>query len=114
MTRIALPSKYHNRVVTVDGYRFASRAEFRRYQELRALQVLGKIRDLRVQVPLRIEVNGMLVCTYVADFTYEEPWMLGAWATIVEDVKGYQTAVYRLKRKLVQAVLGVTIREVKA
>jgi hypothetical protein len=33
---------------------------------------------------------------------------------ITEDVKGARTAVYKLKRALMQAVHGITIRETQA
>lgn len=33
-------------------------------------------------------------------------------ARIVEDVKGFKTPVYRLKKKLVEALYGIQIREV--
>jgi hypothetical protein len=51
-------------------------------------------------------VNGVLVCTYVGDFDY---WENGEY--IVEDVKGFLTPVFKLKRKLVKALHGITIRE---
>ena len=33
---------------------------------------------------------------------------------IVEDVKGYRTEAYQLKKKLMRAVYGIEITEVKA
>ena len=55
-------------------------------------------------------INGVKVCTYIADFTYEE---LGG--VVVEDVKSEFTRkdpVYRLKNKLMKACHGIDIREV--
>ena len=71
------------------------------------LEKAGEVADIRTQVPFRIEVNGQLVCKYVADFTYRERAML-----VVEDAKGYRTPIYRLKAKLMLAANGIKIREV--
>jgi len=101
-TSPAIPSKYKNQ----RSKGFASKKEAKRYQELRMLNLAGKIADLQTQVPFRIEINGVLVCKYIADFTYRERAM-----QIVEDCKGYRTAIYRLKAKLMRAVHGITIRE---
>ena len=94
--------KYRNK--RTDG--FASKKEARRYQELALLEKAGKIALLKTQVPFSITVNGQLVCKYIADFTYREGAML-----VVEDVKGYRTAIYRLKAKLMRAANGITVRE---
>jgi hypothetical protein len=106
--------KYGNTPVTVDGRRFASKKEARRYGELKALQAAGRIINLRCQPRYKIVVHGQLVCTYVADFDYCEV-VGGRLAAVVEDVKSPATArkeVYRLKKRLMQVVLGVEVREV--
>jgi Protein of unknown function (DUF1064) len=100
-------SKYRNVPTVVGGIRVASKREARRWGELRLLERAGRISGLRRQVPFRLEINGQLVTTYVADFVYCE-----AGAEIVEDSKGVRTAVYKLKAKLMRAVYGVEIREV--
>lgn len=99
-------NKYGNRATVIDNIRFASRKEAARYSELKLLQQAGEISDLRWQVPMPITVNGMQVCVYVADFCYVENGRL-----VTEDVKGYHSQVYRLKRRLVKAALGINIRE---
>jgi hypothetical protein len=85
---------------------FASRKEEHRFDELALLEMAGRITDLRTQVTFKIEVNGFLICRYVADFVYVEEDQ-----TVVEDVKGFKTDVYKLKRKLMAAAHGVVIRE---
>lgn len=105
------PSKYGNRKVTdAEGNVHDSTKEFRRWQELQLRERAGEIRSLRRQVPFALVVGGVLVCTYVADFVYEH-----AAATIVEDCKSPPTrklAAYSIKRKLMQAIHGLQIREV--
>ena len=56
-------------------------------------------------------MNGALIATYVADFRYRAR----DGAVVVEDVKSEptKTPVYRLKAKLVAALHGVVISEVK-
>lgn len=99
--------KYRNvKQKTPDGT-FDSNREFDRWAQLRILERAGLISALKRQVPYPIEINGVKVCTYVADFVYIE---LGQ--KIVEDAKGMRTSTYILKRKLMQAVHNITIKEV--
>lgn len=88
---------------------FDSQREARRHAELMLLERAGKIRALTRQVKFDIFVNGMKVCAYKADFTYIDNEKN---QHIVEDVKGYATTVYRLKKKLMKAVFDITIQEV--
>lgn len=101
-------SKYRNIRTEIDGIRFDSRAEAVRYQELKLLEKAGKIRQLELQPKFVCYVNGEKVCTYRADFAYFTD--LGR---VVEDVKGVRTPVYKLKKKLVEALYpGVKIKEI--
>jgi hypothetical protein len=105
------PHKYKAEPATIDDITFASQAEARRYIELKWLKQHGKIRDLRLQKRYQIRVNGVLVTTYVADFVYID---LERDQEIVEDVKGFVTPVYKLKRKLMKVVHGIEIQEIPA
>ena len=96
-------SKYRN--VRTNG--FASKHEHDTFCKLKALENGGQIRDLRTQVSFPIEIGGELVCRYVADFVYREPH----GDVVVADAKGARTALYLLKRKLMRACHGITIRE---
>ena len=99
-------NKYGAVKTIVDGIKFHSKKEAARYEVLRDLAANGEIQDLKLQHSFRIEVNGTLVCRYIADFTY---WENGHW--IVEDVKGRLTDVYRLKKKLMKICLNIDILE---
>jgi hypothetical protein len=108
--------KYGNTRTVVDGITFPSKREANRYGELRVLEQVGGITDLERQVRFAIEVNGVKVCTYVADFQYREPLpdhlgVTGRSELVVEDCKGFRTPEYKLKAKLMRAVHGITIRE---
>jgi len=107
-------SKFHN--VKTDGE--ASKKQARRLFELRLMNEAGQIRGLARQVeyvllPKHVKECGELLerkISYVADFVYEEATASG-WKLVVEDVKGYATPGYVMKRKLMLAVHGIEIRE---
>ena len=93
----------------VDDITFASKAEAARYIELKALEAAGEINGLEIQPKFRCEIAGKQVCDYFADFAY-----FNSKRRVIEDVKGIETAVFRLKKKLVEALYpGVTIEVVK-
>jgi hypothetical protein len=99
-------NKYNAISTEVDGIRFQSRREAQRYVELRDAQARGEITGLERQVRYPIRVNDRHICAYLADFRY----LRGA-ETVVEDVKGYKTDVYKIKRKLVEALYSIKINE---
>jgi hypothetical protein len=104
-------TKYGAIRTEVDGITFASKAEARRYAELRLLLDAGAIYDLTLQPRFDLSVNGVKIGTYVADFRYVDG---ETHEILVEDVKGVRTPVYRLKAKLVKALYGITVQEVMA
>jgi hypothetical protein len=106
-------SKYKN--VRTRG--FASKREAARYDELKLLEKAGEICALQCQVKFPLQVEGKLICTYIADFCYRlknekfsnNEELVGE--LVVEDVKGVRTPIYRLKAKLMKAVYGIKILE---
>lgn len=84
-------SKYGNIPVKVDGRRFASKAEARRYLQLKNLQSKGKIANLVCQPRYPLD-DGKGAPVYIGDFRYT----IGD-RIIVEDVKGVETPVFRIK-----------------
>ena len=100
------PHKYGARATVVDGIKFASRKEADRYAELKLLERAGKVRELRCQVRYPLEVNGVLVTHYVADFVY---WDEDARRNVVEDTKGFVMDSFRIKAKLFYALTGIEI-----
>lgn len=102
-------SKYHNEPVTVDGYRFDSKAEAARYQELRLLEKAGYIANLRLQPQYLLQPaftnrlgNRERAIIYRADFAYQERMETGLWLEVVEDVKGVTIKDFLIKWKIVQ------------
>lgn len=108
-------TKYNNKKITVNGQVFDSKKEANRYKELRLMEKAGVIKNLSRQVkfvliPSQRDESGKVVereCSYKADFVYEEDGK-----TVVEDVKGFRTTEYIIKRKLMMWRYGIRIREV--
>lgn len=94
---------------------FASKREAERAVELALMEKAGKIDGLEFQVRYPINVNGVKICDYVADFRYlSVPYPYGdvnASVFVVEDSKGYRTKEYKLKHKLMKAVHGIEVLE---
>lgn len=109
-------SKYKNQKVIVDGHTFHSKKEARRYGELKLLARAGKIKDLELQpkfelIPtIRTDTETLERVSYYADFRYFD---LTKNCVVVEDVKGYKTSVYILKKKmLLHKYPDINFREV--
>lgn len=100
--------KYRNHPTVVDGVRFPSKKEATRYGQLRWLESVGEIRDLKLKTRYPIVIAGLKVCDYEDDFSYQEK----TGERVVEDAKGFRTPVYRLKKKLMRACHGIEIKEV--
>ena len=110
-------NKYRNKRI-IGGY--ASAKEARRAQALKLLERAGKIRHLREQVPFTLipsqrkpDGKAERPVVYFADFVYEEEpnGFHAPWPLVVEDVKGFRTPDYVIKRKLMLRVHGIAIRE---
>ena len=101
-------SKYNNKKITIDGIKFDSMREGARYEEIKLLHRLESDPKKR---PMTIDVQPVFILQecftdytgkkhraikYVADFkiVYEDG------RVEVEDVKGFLTSVYKLKRKM--------------
>ena len=99
-------NKYHARPTVVDGIKFASKAEARRYQGLQVLERDGKIRLLRCHPRFALipgftyQEKRIRPAYYEADFSYHENGQF-----VVEDVKGaIETPVFKLKWKLMKSL----------
>lgn len=113
---VNVKNKYHNR--KTKG--FDSAKEWRRNQELETLQRAGEISELNRQVPFVLMPSYTIAdettkqgfrtireIRYIADFTYR----LKDGTRIIEDVKGMQTDVFKLKRKLLERKIALGVIE---
>lgn len=107
-------SKYRAMKTVIDGIKFDSKKEAKRYIVLRELEKQGNIEKLMLQPRFLLQEgfrkNGKAYrkIEYVADFMYEQDGKL-----IIEDVKGIKTDVYKLKQKLFEKrYQNLTIKEI--
>jgi hypothetical protein len=100
--------KYGAQPVTINGIRFASKAEGARYRILILLEKAGQVTELKLQPRYPLVACGATIGHYQADFEY----FIGD-LRIVEDVKGFKTPLYRWKKKHFEAQYGLSIRETK-
>jgi hypothetical protein len=122
------PHKYRAVPTVIDGIRFASKKEAARYGQLKMLEKAGEIRNLTLQpvYPLfahtrtitqrgKLTYEAVKCGTYKADFRYEVQGLSASenerWHAVIEDVKGFKTPVYRLKKKWVEAQYGIKVLE---
>lgn len=110
-------NKYSNKKVKIDGMTFDSKKEYHRWIELKLLEKVGSIEDLRRQVkyvlvPSQKDDRGKIIereVSYIADFVYFDS---RASEYVVEDTKGFKTKDYIIKRKLLLHEYGIRIKEV--
>lgn len=95
-------SKYGSSKTELDGITFDSRREANRYAELKMMERGKAISGLQLQPVFELQEafvdnkgKKRRAITYKADFLYIEDGK-----TIVEDVKGMQTDVFKLKMKM--------------
>lgn len=122
-------TKYKSKKTVIDGITFDSKKEAMEYSRLKLLEEKGEIQNLQRQVkyvliPAQYLPTGEVYrqgknkgkpkmklaereCAYYADFVYQQNGKV-----IVEDTKGFRTADYKIKRKLMLYVHGIQIKEV--
>lgn len=106
-------SKYRNKGVRIDDHYFHSTAESVRYVQLKQLVADGVIEDLELQPQFPIIVNNIRCTKYIADFRYRVIDERGATIrVVVEDVKGFVTDIYKLKKQFVHAAYDFEIQEI--
>jgi hypothetical protein len=105
-------SKYGNLKTEYNGYVYMSKKEANFAQELdylkKATDPKERVVSFERQVPFQIEVNGKKICKYLCDFKV----LYKDGHTEIIDVKGVRTNIYTLKKKLVEAIHGIVIKEV--
>lgn len=99
--------KYNAKPVTIDGYRFASTGESRRYAELKLMERAKEISHLTLQPVFTIDINGCPICKVILDFSY----LNKEGIRIYEDVKSgpTNTALSKIKRKMVCAAYNINV-----
>lgn len=93
--------KYSAKAVEVDGMRFDSKKEAKRYVDLTRLRAAGVVSHFLRQVPFHLPGKTRFVCDFVVF------WSDGR--VTYEDVKGIQTETFRLKKRQVEELYPVEI-----
>ncbi len=96
-------NKFNARKVDLDGYKFDSAKEARRYQELLLLKMAGEVLSFGVHPSYQLIVNGRDIGRMTLDF--EVVWASGerTW----EDCKGgraTKTEAYSLRKRVWEAL----------
>ena len=111
-------TKYGNHKVTLDGIKFDSKAEARRWCELKILERAKEITELERQVMFVLapsvkydgEARAKPALRYVLDFQYfnqrTQKW-------VYEDVKGTVTEGFQIKRHLMKHVHNIDVKVVR-
>ena len=100
-------NKYGAKKTEYNGITFDSKAEAHRAYELDMLKHSGEVTKVEYQPSFDCIVNGKKICKYIADFkvTYADGHVE------YEDTKGFKTPVYKIKKKLVEALFDIEIIE---
>ena len=96
--------KFKVKPTELDGIKFASKKEGVRYLELKQLKELGKVTFFLRQTPFHLPGNIKYVCDFLVF------WEDGT--TTVEDVKGFKTPTYKAKKKMVESIYPIEIKEI--
>ena len=88
----------------LDGFKFASKKEGKRYEELKILQTNGDVIFFLRQIPFYLAPGTKYVCDF------QVFWKDGT--VTFEDVKGYKTSEYKTKKKMVEYKYPITIQEI--
>lgn len=112
-------SIYINKKVVIDGTKFDSKKEAKRYRDLLLMQRAGEISDLELQPKFKL-IDGVKFSgdkrakpdiRYFADFAYTDT---KTGQRIVEDVKSPVTKEkpsYKMKRHMMLAIHGIEVIE---
>ena len=109
--------KYKNKKPVVDGHKFDSQKEANYYKVLKMAKQSGDIEELELQPLIRLqdgfddkEGNHHRPINYKPDFRIV--WADGREEYV--DVKGYKTAIYKIKKKLLlKKYPDINFREVE-
>lgn len=103
-------NKFGAKRVELDGHVFDSKIEAKRYQDLKLVEKIGQLNDLKVHTRWPLSVGGILIGHYESDFDYSDS---AVDHRVVEDVKGCKTPLYLWKRRHFEAQYGFAITEIR-
>lgn len=100
-------TKYKSEKCEYQGVKFDSIKERNHFIYLKQLEEKGEIWNLRLQVKFPILIENKRICSYIADFVYEDE--VGKHVVDVKSPITSKNPTFRLKKKLVETQYGVEI-----
>lgn len=108
-------SKFNAKPQVVDGVRFDSKRELKRWRELQLLERGGKISQLERQlvcvlargVKIEGEKRARPALRYTVDFRYRDK---ETGSLVYEDAKGKADTAFRIRQHLMKSVHGIDVR----
>lgn len=96
--------KYLAKKTEIDGIKFPSKKEAKRYTELKLLQQTGEVVFFLRQVPFHLPGNVKYVCDFQVFWKDNR--------VSFEDTKGFKTLLYITKKKIVESLYPIKIEEI--
>lgn len=101
-----------NKKCQMDGVTFDSQLEANYYTSvIKPAELAGLINGVVIHPPYPITINGITVSRPKLDFSYGD---VKTGKSFAVDVKGFDTDMSRLKRKMIEAQYGIMVHVIKA
>lgn len=104
-------NKYNNLLTEYKGVKYHSRLEARYAALLDIREKAKEVENIKRQEKFPLEVNGEKIGTYIADFSFFDK---AQKVNRVVDIKGVETDLFKIKKKLVKAIYGIDIEIIKS
>lgn len=115
LSKVKKKTKLNNKTQTYNGSKYDSKLEARVAEELDWRMKVGELVEVKKQVKVSLDVNGVHICNYYLDFrTIDKHGQVN-----YVEVKGFETRHWKLIKKLFIALLpiiepGATYEVIKA
>lgn len=101
-------NKYNAKKTEYKGVMYDSKKEAAHAQRLEYQMMACDVVDVQRQVKFKVVIHGKHCFTYILDFRVQ--YQNGN--VEYHDVKGFRNGMYKLKKKIVEAYFGITIKEI--
>lgn len=102
-------SKYHASSTEYNGRVYHSKFEAQYARDLDLMIKAKKVIEWTPQVKISLDVNGYHICNYICDFKV----IMKDGSIQLHEVKGFETDMFRMKRKLLEATYLIEHPEIK-
>jgi len=102
-------NKYGAKTKEYNGRIYHSKKEAGYAQELDLMIRAKEIKEWKPQVRISLDINGYHICNYIVDFEVTNCDGSIEW----HEVKGFETDLYRIKRKILEATVLKENKDIK-